>query len=194
VLTAFGLMRRHVGALATAPFTALLAWSLLIWEYAPSADAAWYSVAAGGCLMLSVAVIRWHLRAQDLDDGTPTVVALDLTAMAILVSVPVLRSANDVGSLLLSVALGIGLLGYGALSRVRRRLIAGGATVLLSVALALLLPLAGLVRAWQGWTLWLVLGAVGLAALAAAGLAERRRGHEHSAVADQWHHVTAGWE
>jgi hypothetical protein len=114
--------------------------------------------------------------------------------MAVLVTLPVLSSATDLASLLLSVLLGLGLVGYGLFSQVRRRLLAGAATVLLSVALAVILPLAGLVRSWEGWALWLVIGAIGLGALAAAGVIERRRTHQAAGLSAQWRARTADWE
>jgi hypothetical protein len=196
VLTACGLLLRRAAVLAAAPVTGFMAWAILVDEYVLGADAAWYSIAGGLAMLVVVAIGRWHLRAQESPDQTiaDLLVALDWVGMLVLVSVPVLKSATDPWSLLLAVLLGIALVAYGLLTRVRRRLLVGAVTVPASVAVALVLPLVGLVRDWGGWALWLVLGAVGLLAIAAAGLAGRRRGRTDDSEPDRWHVLTSGWE
>jgi hypothetical protein len=76
---------------------------------------------------------------------------------------------------LIAAGLGLAIAGWGALTRVRRRLFSGMTVVVAALLLLIVVPLVPLVSHWGGLTVWLVLAGAGLAAIVAAALLDTTR-------------------
>jgi peptidoglycan/LPS O-acetylase OafA/YrhL len=94
---------------------------------------------------------------------------------------------------LLATLFGAGLFGWGVLTRVRRRAIAGAATVAFASFLLVTVPIARLLPAVHGPVLWLSLAAVGLTLLLVASTIERGR-IRAQAAARRIDELLVGWE
>jgi cell division protein FtsW (lipid II flippase) len=79
--------------------------------------------------------------------------------------------------------LGLGLIGFGVLTRVRRRALFGVATFVLSLVLMIVVPLVGLTPQFSGPALWITIAAVGLVAIFVAAFLEQGRRAVTQAVA-----------
>jgi hypothetical protein len=94
---------------------------------------------------------------------------------------------------LLAIGLGTVIMGWGALTQVRRRAAFGVATVVLAVALLLVAPVARIVPAIHGAAVWAALVVAGIVFIAAASGLERGRATVN-AVVRRLSEVTRGWE
>ena len=194
-LLALGLVTRRVGWLVASTATLLSAW-LVFASQALTGDPQWSNVPAGLAVLVMVALVRWDRRRSeaDLDPAAPYIVALDLVGMALVVGSTLVQTVSDSPSYgLLAVAFGLGLVAFGVLTRVRRRLFFGAATVALALLLMVVPPLVGLVDEIRGWVPWALLAGVGMIALLVAAFLEQGRRFVRRTV-QRFSELTEGWE
>jgi len=93
----------------------------------------------------------------------------------------------------LAAAFGTALVLYGIATKVRRRVVVGGATVVLAAVLLIAVPLAPLVPQLHGPALWIALGVLGALLISAATMIERGR-RRFAELRTSLDELTAGWE
>jgi hypothetical protein len=192
-LLGFGLVTRQAAWLIASPAAFVAAWLVYASE-ALTGNPQWFTIPVGLTLLVMVAIARWDRRRSDADPADPTIVMLDLLGMAFVVGSALVQTGSDSSVYgLFAVALGIGLIGFGTISRVRRRLIFGAVTVATALVLMTASPLAGLVKSIHGWVPWAILATVGMIAILVAAFLEQGRRAVHHAVR-RFAELTEGWE
>lgn len=73
------------------------------------------------------------------------------------------------------VALDTAILVWGAVTRVRRRAVAGAAAIAVTLAIVIVVPLSGVVTSIDGPAMWLTLAGTGLLAIVVAATLEQGR-------------------
>ena len=94
---------------------------------------------------------------------------------------------------LVAADLGLAIAGWGALTRVRRRLLGGMIAVVASLLLFIIVPLVPLASHWGGVAVWLVLAGAGLVAIVAAALLDTTRSAIQRRIA-RLTELTHDWE
>lgn len=100
---------------------------------------------------------------------------------------------------ILAITLGGSVATWGAVTRVRRRVLLGAATITATLLLLVGLPLVDVTRRGLengvagGAAIWLVIGGLGLVAIVVAAFLEQGRRRVRAAVG-RWHEVTHDWE
>lgn len=192
-LAAVGLAGRHPGLLPAAPVPLGVAWLVFASE-ALTGNAQWFTVPVGLTLLVVVGLARRQRRGAGLDPVTPAIVALDVLGCLLVVSAALIQIVvDDIAYGLLAVLLGVLVAGWGVLTRVRRRLVIGAATVALAVALMILVPLIGLIPHAGSPVLWLTVAAAGLIAIVVAAFIEQGRNTVRR-VTRSFRELTEGWE
>jgi phosphatidylserine synthase len=140
-----------------------------------------------------VALLRQDARKRGADPASAGIVTLEVVGIAFVVGASFVQAVTD--SLVyigLAVVLGAAVAAWGLLTKVRRRVVAGGAVVLAAIVVLLAVPLVSLLPAWQGTALWIFLAGAGLVALLAATAIEKGRLVVHKALeryvalGDEW--------
>lgn len=194
-LLALGLVTRRAGWLVASTATLVSAW-LVFASQALTGDPQWFTVPVGLAVLVMVALIRGDRRRSeaDLDSVAPPIVGLDLLGMTFVVGSALLQTVSDSPSFgLLAVALGLGLVVFGGLTGVRRRLFFGAATVAGALVLMVVPPLVGLVDEIRGWVPWALLAGAGMIALLVAAFLEQGRRFVRRTV-QRFSELTEGWE
>ncbi|MGZ4785281.1 MAG: hypothetical protein ACXV5S_06390, partial [Acidimicrobiales bacterium] len=164
-LAALGLAGRFPALLTVSPVPLGVAWLVFASE-ALTGNAQWFTVPVGCTLLTVVGLARWQRRRAGLDPMTPSIVVLDVLGCLLVVSAALIQIVVDnIAYGLLAVLLGALVAGWGVLTRVRRRLVLGAATIALAVALMILVPLIGLIPQGGSPALWLTVVAAGLIAI-----------------------------
>lgn len=190
---AAGVAVRSWGWRALAPVLACGAW----WCVAAATldgGAPLYTVPSGLALLAVVELWRGDLRRRGLPAGPREVVTLELVGIGLLVAAPAARAVTtSVVESVTVLLVGVLVAGWGAVTRVRRRVAAGAVLVLASVVLLVAVPLVALLPGWGGAAAWLLVAGAGLVAVLAATSLERGR----AAVRSTWQRLgqdTAEWE
>lgn len=156
--------------------------------------AAWYTIPVGVALIAVVEVWRADRRSRGVPPSDPGVAALDLAGIGFLVIASFVASfTTSVLHALIAAGVGVLVFLWAIITRVRRRLLAGAAVVLLGTVIAAVLPLVAIVPAWGSAAVWVAVAVVGLLAVLAATLLERGRAAVRSGRA-RLLEATAGWE
>jgi hypothetical protein len=157
------------------PLLACAAW----WAFASEAldgNPQWYTVPIGLSLLVAVGLWRRHRLLNQANPTAPEIVGLELAGIGFLVGAAFVQAVTEVvGYAALAAALGIGVAGWGLVTRVRRRLAAGVVTVAGALVVFVVVPMVRLLPAWEGAWLWLLIGAIGVVALLAATVLEEGR-------------------
>jgi hypothetical protein len=172
---AAGLVLRRVEPLALAPLLVSAAWIVFSRE-AFAGDPQWFTVPLGLAVLAVVEALRWDLRRRGRPVHTTELVALEIVGVAFLIGaspVRVVQGSTWAGAV--GVALGVLVAGWGALTRVRRRLWLGAAATAGSLLLMVVVPLAQEPPKVAGATLWALLAAAGIAVVVVATALERWR-------------------
>lgn len=157
-------------------------------------DPQWFTVPLGLAVLAVVGIARHDRRRRQVLVPDPWLSLLDLAGMGLLVGAAVVQTVTvSAGWALVALACGLGLIAFGLLTRVRRRLAFGAATVGLALFLIVVPPLVGLVPEASGWTPWALIAGLGLLAILVAALLERGRRAVRSAIR-RFRQLTAGWE
>ncbi len=171
-----GVAWRKVGLRLAAPVLAWLTWAALVPEVAAGAPGSWYTLPVGLALLAVVALWRAERRSRGLAPADPPGIALELTGIAFLVVTSWVETFTvSVLHALLAAAIGVAVLLWGLITRVRRRVAAAAVVVLVSLVLAVAVPLVALLPAWGGAAVWVAVAVLGLVAVLVATLLEKGR-------------------
>jgi hypothetical protein len=190
---AAGVVLRRAEPLVLSPLLLSGAWIVFTRE-AFAGDPQWFTVPLGFAVLAVVEVLRWDLRRRGGPTHIPELVALEIAGFAFLIGASplgVIRGSSWAGAV--GVALGVLVAGWGALTRVRRRLWLGLAAAVGSLVLMVIVPLAQEPPDVAGATLWVLLAATGIAVVLVATALERWR----SRIGAGMHRLGAllsGWE
>jgi hypothetical protein len=169
--------------------------SALTWmQLAAAGDPLLKASAVGLTLLLMVELWR-HGRARAGGNvAADEIIALEALGLVLLAG-PALVKATSAGLhyAILGILIGVGIGGWGLLTRVRRRLLTAAAVVLASAVILVAVPAVALVPAIQGAWTWVLIAVVGVLALLVASLLEQGRSALRRGVA-MFKSATAGWE
>jgi hypothetical protein len=184
--------RRPVLSVA-APVPLCAAW-LAYASQALTGQPQWFSVPVGAAIIAVAGLLRSARRADGRPVGTPDVVALEITGMGMVMGASLVQAVTR-GSLygLIGVGLALALIGWGALTRVRRRLFGGAIAFGASLLLLIIVPLAPAVPHLGGAAVWLALAGAGVVAIFAAALLDVTRAAARRGVA-KFADLTRDWE
>jgi hypothetical protein len=184
--------RRPVLSVA-APVPLCAAW-LAYASQALTGQPQWFSVPVGAAIIAVAGLLRSARRADGRPVGTPDVVALEITGMGMMMGASLVQAVTR-GSLygLIGVGIALALIGWGALTRVRRRLFGGTIAFGASLLLLIVVPLAPAVPHLGGAAVWLALAGAGVVAIFAAALLDVTRAAARRGVA-KFADLTRDWE
>jgi hypothetical protein len=172
---AAGAVQRRAGHLYAA--LALLVGSWL--AFVPDAlggNPHWYTIPIGAALIAAVDVTRWDRRRRGTGAGAVELGAIDVIAMAFLVGASLAETVvTSVAFGALGMLLGLGLVAWAAVTRIRRRLYGGAGTVVLAAVLMVVVPIAGVIPQFRGPALWATVFAAGTMMILVATYLERGR-------------------
>jgi hypothetical protein len=190
---AAGLVLRRAEPLVLSPLLLSGAWIVFTRE-AFAGDPQWFTVPLGLAVLAVVEVLRWDLRRRGMLTHTPELVALEFAGFAFLIGASpfgVFQGSTWAGAV--GVALGVLVAGWGALTRVRRRLWLGLAAAVGSLVLMVIVPLAQDPPDVAGASLWVLLAATGITVVVVATALERWKAR----IDAEMHRLGAllsGWE
>ena len=153
----------------------------------------WVTVPVGLTILAAVELARWDLRAEDAE-MPPELVVLEYSGMAFMVSAALFETIVDTTYFgLLAIVLGIVIVGWAAVTRVRRRLEVGAGTVGIALVLMLSIPVIRLLPQFRDAALWGAIVGIGLILLVAATTLEQSRASVRATVR-RVNELTLGWE
>jgi hypothetical protein len=154
----------------------------------------WYAVPVGLTMLVVVGLLRHRLRTAGHDPAPLEVVLLELTGIGALVGTSFVQAFTvALAYAALAAVLGLLVAGWGVLTKVRRRVTAGIVIAFAALLVLVGVPLAQLLPAWSGVTLWVTIALVGLLAIVGATLLEKGRAVLRAGL-DSFAAVTQGWE
>jgi hypothetical protein len=188
-----GVVWHDVTLTVMAPVLACAAW--IIWAHgALDGNPQWTTVPVGLTVLVVVGLVRRTEREHGSRVDGDEVKLLELVGVAFLVGASYVQVFSvGLQYTLLAATLGLGVVVWGVLTRVRRRLVAGCVVVLTALLLLVLVPLAHLLPAFTSAAVWVAIAGIGLVALMAATLLEQGRAVVRRGI-DELHHLTEGWE
>ena len=191
-VAAAGIAWRQVGLRLAAPVLAWVAWAALVPDLVAGASASWFTIPVGLALLAVVGLWRGDRRRRGLVPADQAGIVLELTGVAFLVVTSWVQAlTSSAVHALIAAGIGALLLVWGLATRVRRRVAAAAVVVLVSIVLAVAVPLVALLPAWGGAAVWIAVAVVGLIAVLAATLLERGRAAVRGAAARA---EAQGWE
>ncbi|HXY71883.1 MAG TPA: hypothetical protein VEM41_05020 [Actinomycetota bacterium] len=154
----------------------------------------WFAVPIGIAVLIVADAIRWDARLRRATPPTAVLVPIEFVGILFL-AVPSLVQIVAVSPayVFVSVAIGAGVMAWGGVTRVRRRVVAGAAIPLVAVVLVIAAPIAHQIHEFRDVALWAGLAAVGIAFIVAATFLERGRAKVRAA-AKRLRDATEGWE
>jgi hypothetical protein len=190
---AVGIVLRNTRVQMLSPVLACAAW-LVFSSGAMGDNAQWVTVPLGLAILSVVELWRQDRKRRGASVAATEIVVLELAGVAFLVGASFVQTVTvAVAYATLAATLGLAVIGWGVLTRVRRRLAAGALIVLASLVMLIAVPLVGLMPAWQGATLWVLIAAVGLVALLVASFLEQGKAAAQKGMS-RFSEATAGWE
>jgi hypothetical protein len=190
---AVGIVLRNALAEMLSPVLACAAW-LVFSSEAMGGNPQWVAAPMGLAILTVVELWRQDRKQHARDVAATEIVALEMAGVAFLVGASFVQAVTDsVAYAVLAAILGLAVIGWGALTKVRRRLAAGALIVLASLVLLIAVPMVGLLPAWEGASLWVLIAAVGLVALLVASFLEQGKAAAHKGMS-RFAEATAGWE
>ncbi len=188
-----GLVLDSAPAMTVSPVLGCAAW-LAFANDALSGNPQWYTIPIGLALLAVVALVRQDRRTRGLEPAAPSIVVLELVGIGVIVGPSLVQSITEsLGYALLAAMLGLCLIGWAVLTRVRRRVAAGAAVVVVAIIELVVVPLAQLLPAWGGVGTWVLIIVVGMTAISAATLLEWGRATVRRATTN-FAELTTGWE
>lgn len=190
---AVGIVLRNTVVQMLSPVLACASW-LFFSSAGMSGNPERVTVPMGLAMLTVVELWRQDRREHRGNVAATEIVVLELTGVAFLVGAAFVQAVTEVVAYaVLAAALGLAVMGWGVLTKVRRRLATGAAIVLAAVVVLVAVPLVGLLPAWEGAALWVLIAAVGLVALLVASFLEQGKAVAQKGLS-RFGQVTAGWE
>ncbi|GAA2154437.1 hypothetical protein GCM10009826_14580 [Humibacillus xanthopallidus] len=176
-----------------APVLALSAWIVFSLD-ALDGNPQWMTVPTGLAILAVVALWRRDRQERGGDVAATEIVVLELVGVGFLVgSAWVQTFTETLAYAALAATIGLAVVGWGVVTRVRRRVAAGAVIIAVSVVLLIGVPLVGLLPSWQGAGLWVLIGGLGLIAVLIASMLERGKAVARKTMT-RLAEATAGWE
>lgn len=193
VAATLGVVSRQVFFTALAPFLVFAAWVSFA-RAALDANPQWYTVPFGICLITVAQLLRADARRRGADPASALTVTLELGGIGFLVGAGFIQSITDgLAYAVIPIVLGSAVAVWGALTKVRRRLLAGVVVVLVAAAELVIVPLARVLPPLGSVGVWIGIAVVGLVAIGAATVLEASRVVARRAV-QGWADLTRDWE
>lgn len=192
-MAAVGVVRRQEPLVLASPWILCAAW-VVVARSTFGGEAVWITVPVGATVLVTVTLARSQQRSEQQPVGSPLLSTLELIGVAVMAVTPLAQAVvGQLANAAVALGIGIGVTAWGALTKVRRRLLAGTAVIGLSALVMLVVPMVDLSRRLTGSAIWLAVAAVGLAAIIVAALLEQSRRATRRAVA-RLRELTDGWE
>jgi hypothetical protein len=157
-------------------------------------DPQWATVPIGLTILVVVGLWRGDRRRRGERLDALDVVVPEMFGIAFLVGAFFVEAVTHaLWQAVVVAGLGVAVTVWGVLTRVRRRLVAGGGVVGAGLLLLLAVPLVRLLPSWEGAGPWVLIAGLGLVAVVAASLVERGKAVTRKGVA-RFGTLTAGWE
>lgn len=190
---AFGAVNGQVVLQSLSPLLAAAAWCLWLAQ-----SGSWHPSLVTAAISVALLTVEWliraALRAAERPMSSVGVVTLELVAVAFAIATPLVHIVDEpVIPTIAIVLVGAAVAGWGVLTRVRRRLVTGAATVVVGLALLVIVPLVTSGPRWSPAMLWIVLAVVGCIVVVAATIIEKARTAASQATT-RFAEMTAGWE
>ena len=190
---AVGIVLRDTVVQMLSPVLACASW-LVFSMAAMDGNPQWITVPMGLAILTVVELWRRDRKQHDGLVAATEIVVLELTGVAFLIGAALVQTVTEaVLYAVLAATLGLAVMVWGVLTKVRRRPAAGAVVVLVSLVMLVAVPLVGLLPAWQGAALWVLIAGVGLVALLVASFLEQGKAAVHSGL-KHFSEATAGWE
>ena len=192
-LAAIGTVRDQQFLVYFAPAALCTSWVVFASSFTESSPS-WFTVPAGLTVLVTVELARRQRRSRSLEPTTKLLSFIEAAGMVLLVVTPLVQIVqlgpiHVIESLLLGLALAV----WGALTQVRRRLLAGIVTTALAVGLLIVISAVDIAQRVSGPLLWLVIAAAGVFVVLVAGFLESRRSHSEG-WRSRLDERVAGWE
>jgi hypothetical protein len=192
-LAAIGTVRDQQFLVYLAPAALCTSWVVFASSFTESSPS-WFTVPAGLTVLVTIELARRQRRSRSLEPTTKLLSFIEVAGMVLLVVTPLVQIVQ-LGPIhvIESILLGLALAVWGALTQVRRRLLAGVVTTALAVGLLIVISAVDVAQRVSGPLLWLVIAGAGLAVVLVAGFLEGGRRHSEGWCSRLDERV-AGWE
>ena len=192
-LAAIGTVRDQQILVYLAPAALCTSWVVFAGNLTESSPS-WFTVPAGLTVLVTIELARRQRRSRSLEPTTKLLSFIEVAGMVLLVVTPLVQIVQ-LGPIhvIESILLGLALAVWGALTQVRRRLLAGVVTTALAVGLLIVISAVDVAQRVSGPLLWLVIAGAGLAVVLVAGFLEGGRRHSEG-WRSRLDERVAGWE
>ena len=198
VLVAVGIKLLGAGVWLPSPVAAggsiwsfTTAWLVFAAE-AAGGNPQWFALPVGVAVAVTSDLTRWHFGRSSTTG--PDLIYLDGVAASLILGPSLVQTAQlSVAYGLLVMLLGTLLVGWGIITRIRRRLIMGAAGVVTGALLMVVVPLARVIPQFRGPALWATVIVLGVALIGTAVGLERGRSTVRVTV-QKLRDLTSDWE
>ena len=172
---AVGSALRVVWVQMLAPVLACASWLAFAAE-SLTGNAQWITVPIGLAILVIVGLWRHDRAARGMPVASTEIVVVESVGIAFLVGASFVHAVTISSAYaVLAMALGIAIAGWGLVTRVRRRLLAGVLVMLAGAVLLVAVPLVQLLPSWGGAGLWILIAGIGILAVLVATFLEQGR-------------------
>ena len=172
---AVGSALRVVWVQMLAPVLACSSWLTFAAE-ALTGNAQWITVPIGLAILVIVGLWRRDRAARGTPVASTEIVVVESVGIAFLVGASFIQAVTiSIAYAVLAMALGLAIAGWGLVTRVRRRLLAGVLVILAGAVLLVAVPLVQLLPSWGGAGLWILIAGIGILAVLVATFLEQGR-------------------
>ena len=139
-------------------------------------NAQWVTVPIGLAILVIVGLWRHDRAARGAPVASTEIVVVESVGIAFLVAASFVQAVTiSIAYAVLAMAVGLAVAGWGLITRVRRRLLAGVLVTLAGAVLVVAVPLVQLLPSWGGAGLWILIAGVGILAVLVATFLEQGR-------------------
>jgi hypothetical protein len=190
---AIGVALRQFWLQALAAPVLCVAW-LVFADAALAIHPQWATVPIGLTTLVVVALWRRDRQRRGERLDVVELVVPELLGIAFLVGAFFVEAvSHSLWQAVVAAAVGVAVIAWGVITRVRRRLVAGSVIAAAGLFIPVAVPLVRLLPSWEGAALWVLIAGLGLVAVGAASLMERGKVVTRKGVA-RFGTLTAGWE
>lgn len=172
---AVGSALRVVWVQMLAPVLACASWLAFAAE-SLTGNAQWSTVPVGLAILVIVGLWRRDRATRGTSVASTEIIVVESVGIAFLVGASFVQAVTiSIGYAVLAMALGLAIAGWGLVTRVRRRLLAGVLVMLAGAVLLVAVPLVQLLPSWGGAGLWILIAGMGILAVLVATFLEQGR-------------------